>query len=179
MPRTRGSFKRSSSKIGFAGSRNRRVTKYARGRCPSTILDGHSNRIRIECGGEPRSRTAAGQRDLAARLAQVLEATAACEAAYAGRPPPSATKEAIHASDAYRDFTLEFCRQAPDRSGQFAALAASARARHAEMAAEAGVLVEIERRYYRLDMDLPDPRVAPRATPQDGAPGRADFNQCD
>jgi hypothetical protein len=157
--------RRPPSTIRFSGGRNRRVTKYAQRRCPSTILDRYDNRTRAECGGSPRSRTAAGQRDLAAQLARALKAAEACEAAYEARPPQFATKEAICASDAFRDFILEFCRQAPARSRQFAVLAASAAARRAEMAAEVGVVADIERLYYRLEMDLPDPS----ATQQDVA----------
>jgi phage gpG-like protein len=146
----------------FSGSSTRRVTQYARHRCPSTILDMRGNRSRAERGQTPRSRTTAGRHDLAARLARVLEIAAASEADYEGRPPPSATKDAVRAYDDFRNFSIEFCRHAPDHSLEFAELAASAAVRCSEMAAQAEVLVELERLYYRLEMELPDPTASTR-----------------
>jgi hypothetical protein len=137
--------------------RVRRVTNYVRKTCSSTILDRRENAARAASGEPPRANTRAGQSRLAAKLVQALESTDTYEYSYVHRPPPIKTAEELETAIRFRDYCQTFSAQGESRRRMIEHMSETTRSVRSEMAAEAIRMVELERLFYALEMDLPRP----------------------
>jgi hypothetical protein len=134
-------------------SRHRQATKYARKRSASAILD---ERQTAECLPEDvrPPATRAAQMDLCALLAGTLQAADRLELTYVSRPPPTKTDEELSRGRAYRDFCSRFCATGDGRRREFDLLAEGISARRAALRDTQARLDELERRGYRIEMNL-------------------------
>jgi hypothetical protein len=127
------------------------------------ILDRRENSEREQFGEPPHTPTRAGQLRLSSALATALEVSAGYESSYADHRPQKLTSDRIEDRLQFRTFCEGFCDSAVNRIEDFNLIAASTTSRRSDLVEAKKSLIELERLFYAVEMDLPRP---PHLAPQ-------------
>ncbi|OHS95245.1 hypothetical protein TRFO_02226 [Tritrichomonas foetus] len=136
-------------------------------RTPSRIIDeieSHERRAQSDIYIQ-RMITPEGQRNLYAKLARALEEDKIREEEFNKREKPTKVCRDDDYRKVYHNFCEDFQKSSNIARKEFERVSKSARSRNSELAKEKSAADLLERKMYRLEMNLADPPVTPSNKP--------------
>ena len=123
---------------------------------PSTVIDRYQTAEKLKYGIFERP-TRRGQTLLAHRLMDTLKSVSQDEEQFSARDAPTRVMSDADARAVYHEFCEEFCEKAGDNRRTLHRLTSNSKSARELLGQMRKDLEELERRSYRIEMDLPDP----------------------